>query len=321
MSIGFALVGAAVLFGQVTQLRTMGLLLAATALCASWIGGRWRWERLPQLAAASVITSAVSAAMFGATDTGDLHPFFAALAVSAIVVAASRLLLRQPLGGPAATVGIGLASILACGTERNDAPFGSLLAIYVTLGLVAIRLGDRGRPSWRTYGPRWIVLGSVGVVLSAGLAVMFAAVLPRLHDRLAPWSGYRNGPRAGFSGESFRLGSLRNLQQSDDVVLRVHGPEVTHLRGEIYRRYGSGRWYRSSERAPNLTTYPETVDTAVAMGGIENEVWVADRETRHVFLPLDCSAVHAQPDRVQWTPEARVRSGRGEPIESYGFAR
>ncbi len=314
-----ALAAASFILGGASDSSGVGLGLVSACMAAVVVGPRLAWTAMPQAAMAFAVV--VIAAVVGSVmDSGPLHPFFAALALGALGIGVGRLFIVAPAGGHGVTIAIGLASVLASGTERTDQPFVELMTIYLLLGLVAIRAGDRGRPQWGRIGPgRW-VFGAAGLVLSIGLAIGLASALPALYERFAWTPNYRPGQRTGFSGDNLKLGSLRQLLQSDRVVMRLHGPTPTHLRGEVYRRFSGDKWIREYEPMEgHRSVSREGIEMAQQGGEAITEVWVVADPVRHIFLPLGWSDLFSDPPEIQITVTGTVRTRRGEPVEQYSF--
>jgi transglutaminase-like putative cysteine protease len=87
--------------------------------------------------------------------------------------------------------------------------------------------------------------------------------------------------RTGFT-DSVRFGRVTKLMRSRAVVMRVRGPEVTHLRGVVLDSYQDERWFRSERDEPHAIDLPD----AKPVGEDVVEVKLVQTEETHLFVPL-----------------------------------
>ncbi len=164
-----------------------------------------------------------------------------ALGMAAQLAAVVRVFLQRPAYGAAATCAIGLVALTAVG--RASTPFGYpvFVVLFLSTSAFAIARADDHRPRTRTLGARHAFGALLVIAACAGTMWAAAVKLPPLHAAMMKsiLRGFRD--RTGFS-DSMMLGDMRGMTQSNEVVLRVRGAGVDHLRGVVFRRYNHGYW-------------------------------------------------------------------------------
>ena len=284
------------LFGQVSAhpLAAAALLLWLVALTlAPW---RFATDRRGELALA--LAGAIGGVLLVLVTTPDwvaehpryLPPPWSAAALAALSVAAGRLALRNPSGGPRATAALALAAVTACGGADVGTVYAFQLVAFLAFQALALAYLD---PVRRDVPRRERRLGAVGasVAVASLVTIGLAMALPPLHGwvlrrfDLEPFAS-----RTGFS-DVIRLGGLRRMIQSDRVVLHVNGPAPPLLRGVVLTRYEQGRWIAPWGR----TARPATLDVSA-----RPRTWIrlVGEDRSHYFLPLGAAAIRVEGDRA-----------------------
>lgn len=144
---------------------------------------------------------------------------------------------------------LGLISLM--GLARTPAPltFGLAVALYLLAGLIASLRADTTWPRFFKHGrglllPFVIALVMAGGVM-AGLSWALPAAEPAVSRALAPYLE-DDQAYAGLGLGDIRLGKIAKINQSDRLVLRVHG-DTDYLRGQVYVDYIWGRWRRRAQ--------------------------------------------------------------------------
>ena len=240
-----SLLVASVLFGAVTGSWVVAALLGSAILLSVTVPGERSVDRRDQLffcvvsvGIASVLTATVAPTSGGLADQ-PLTRFGFGVAVSALLVAAGRNLMAEPVWGARGTLAIGLLVLLSCGTRRSGFVFPALALSYLTLVWVALHIHDAARPRWTGLGWRHYMALVLLLGTSTGLGVGFALALPPLYERSHTWIPLwsEGNSAAGFQTGAMRLGSLDRMLQSSEVVLRLYGPVQDHLRGEVMKGF------------------------------------------------------------------------------------
>jgi hypothetical protein len=177
----------------------------------------------------------------GAPVAGGVPDGMYALGVAAQLAALVRAFLRAPVGGAPATCAIGLVAMAAAG--RASAPFGypAFVALYLATSAFAVARSDAGRPRAAALGARHLLGATIVVAIAASAVALAATKLPPLHAVMMQGLLRGLGDRTGFSN-TLSLGDMRGMTQSSDVVARVRGADVDHLRAVVLHVYAQGQW-------------------------------------------------------------------------------
>jgi transglutaminase-like putative cysteine protease len=237
-----------------------GVLLAAPGVLTLLVqvaGGRLRLGRFGEVVLL-LLAAGLSVPLLNLlgpdSDEGHLPTLWCGVAGATLFCGALRLLLAEPAGGTRWTYVLGVLGVAACGETNLGLAYAIAAFAYLLLALLALRAEDPTRTSWPELPRRDRVLLLVLPLVATLLAGVVVAPLVPLHAlvlRRIDLSYLAGASRArGRFTDRFRLGSLRDVLDSDEIVLRVfsEGSEkVDYLRGAVYDHYESGRW-RATQR-------------------------------------------------------------------------
>ena len=215
---------ASVAFALVGPSPWSGLGLAGAALFPALVSWRVTLPRWAELVACAVVGTVAASLLpgsgAGADGAGVLGPPWDTLAMIAIAIAVLRTLLRAPWGGAAATIGVALVGLTACGGARSGAIFPVAVAVFVLASAAARHAADRGARAFVGLTPRHLGTGVVVTAVATVLAGATSLILPIAHDRVLQGGalGGTATSRTGFS-DRFELGDVSRLLQSDEVVM------------------------------------------------------------------------------------------------------
>lgn len=236
------------LYGKVSGNPGLAAGIAVAALLGFIVGPRFALDRFAQMALAAVgvgavwILGPVLDIIVAAPIPGLLRQGWALVALASLFVVVPRLVVanaRQQERGDALLL---LLCLLACGGTRVGPVYPVLVVAFLLLQVVILHGLDDGWPTWRELTARHKGTVAAAIALAAGLGVGSASALPGMHEWAMERMGVMmGGGRSGF-GTWMKLGSLRELIQSDELVLRLDGPKPELLRGIVYSRYHDGRW-------------------------------------------------------------------------------
>ncbi len=289
------------------------LPLLLVAIFYGWVSRQWIFAGVVSLALiASIVTSArlalhppmqraIALALAGAAvvlsltsdlplheDVRALKRPWGAATLAALSIAAFRLFLRQPERGPIVTFLVGLVAAMTMGETLSRRTYGPVIVAYLVASLLALRAQDPGRPPLKALSRRALARFAGLLALTALIGASAAKLLPPLSD----WSTTRilmalgDESRTGF-GDRMWLGAMEGMLQSDEVVMRLDGPDTDYLRGAVYDHYERSRWSTAKpEKAvprPSGGPPPEgaRVVSVALVGGARDRY----------FLPLHASRV------------------------------
>lgn len=295
----------ALLLSWETQAPLLGLVPGLLLFLAAAVGPRLRAGGLAQ-GGLGVVAMGLGFALGSALQTTGpeppLHPVWAALAAGVLLLLASRHLCTAPLGGARGTWALGLAALIACGVARVGPLYPAAAFLYLGGSLFSLRAASPGRLPWARQTRRVL-----GVLLLPGAAAVACGLIAPLRP-LADWIQERielaygeERARSGFSG-SLRLGALRGVLDSEEVVARVYAPAGAvpeSLRGVVYNRYQNGHWLVIGMRPQPLTTerLPEPAG-ARDPGLVEVNLVRTGADQAFLFLPLDLAALATEAGSV-----------------------
>lgn len=194
---------------------------------------------------------------------------------------------------------LGLIALMGLARAAERTTFGLAVALYLLAALVSSLRADTTWPRFSRHvrGLLWPFVAALLIAggVMAGLAWALPAAEPAVSRALAP---YLEGDEAyaGLGLGDIRLGKIAQINQSDRLVMRVHG-DADYLRGQVYVDYIWGRWRR---RAQDVGSERESVDGAIRFDDraprrsvrIESEPGAA----LALFAPLDASRLESGPD-------------------------
>lgn len=213
----------------------------------------------------------------------SVHSF--TLGSAALLVACTRLYLQRPVGGVPGTMAAALIALTACGRTDSGGAFIAATAAFIAVALLAIRHDDPARPRLATLGWRHRVGALVGIAFTVGLGGTLAWSIPLGHEWAMGRITQRMMRQTGFS-DVLWLGSLEGMLQSEQVVMRVRGAPVGHLRGAVYTSYERGRWAQEVEDGDWQIGVPQEPES---MEGV-TEVELTGKSRRY-FAPLHAGEI------------------------------
>ncbi len=242
-----------------------------------------------------------------------LRPFYVQLAYGSLLLIGIRLHLREPALGSAGTFATGLLVFLACGTVDIGDAYAVLLLGYAALAFGALRSEDiarGGRPALSVGDRRMRRAGLLVLVLSAGFTGLIAAAVPRLQSLAYDWAlGFVDERhRAGFHEGPMMLGSLGDLLDSDEIVMRVEGDAGERLRGSVYTHYSAGRWLPPPSRDERAITLASAEQDVGPGGSVRAVVQFARAESDRFFMPTIAGAARLSPSDVRVDAFGGVRT-------------
>jgi transglutaminase-like putative cysteine protease len=287
---------ASALFTYVTGTPVLLLMTVLGAPVALWLSPHVELGTFLQCTAMAtvivlggLIGGGLLADVPGVGPTG-LPAVWATVAMVCILLALVRRFFRDPLGAERLDFAILALAVVACGERRYGTVYLVAAVAFVAAAVATLRSRE-GAVSWRVVeghgGPALAaMLGiAVGFVVASGVGLPWLQEL--LQHRLERAIMEATTSRTGFT-DRLRLSSFPDaILESNEMVMRVYGPPVDYLRGQVYDRYNQGAWSWSKDLAP------VEIRTAVGRpaGATGNEIrTVGDARSRdsrpHYFLPL-----------------------------------
>ncbi len=255
---------------------------------------------------------------------GQLATAWATIAMVALFVVSGRRFFARPLGGPNLDFALMTLAVAACGERRGGPVYVAGVVAFVMSNFVATRARDASAPLRAVEGNGKRVLFGMAVV---GVAFVLVSrwSLPRLEDlvqhRIATALFAPVLSKTGFT-DRLHLGSTVDpILESDEMVLRVYGPPVDYLRGQVYDHYEGGSWAstgrRKEVRVRTRTGRPDGEVTEVRTVGNASQ-----REERpHYFLPLGAHDVGTAHGVGLAEPAGTLRPIAEEPASPLYFSR
>ena len=291
---------AALLYAVVTHAWWVGVLVGAVAAASVARFPRLVLPALPEVAltsgAAALLAIFLPASWLLDPAHVHLSELSARAAVGPLLLVVLRLLIASPSGGKGLNLMLLVATAVACGQADGGWKY-PLLAAILLFAIAADLVQDRhGGPTLAGLRDRPVRPWVSAVVVGTCATVACAALLPVLHGQVirAFYDLERRGSTSGFS-DDILLGGAADITESDELVLRVHGPQPSHLRGVVFSRYRNGRWV-PGEADPGkpllLHTHAPASATRVQ----------AEKPGPRYFVPLEATAVA--------TPSALVLADR-----------
>ncbi len=295
--------------------------LSVTVLACALYGPRMKVTEESQHVAAGV--TLVPAALFALPFTQDgpgvtsLAGAWCVVATWAVLASATRLVMTAPAWRSRGILAFGSVAVLCAGYARITAVFVALSWSFVVASLGAARACDPERPSLRRLSGRERGLAAAVALATLGLSALSARGLPWLHDYLvAKYANADEDPSTTGFTPWLDLGSMRDAQLSETLVMRVYGAAVPgYLRGTAYDRYENGRWRNT--RTPAVTLV-RTGEGALRGDGAVRVERVSGI-TGWYFLPLDARDVSTDNGSVRRDRLGTVRGVPGDDAAEAWF--
>jgi hypothetical protein len=246
-------------------------------------------EALAQLFLLAAITGLFAVAARG---TGERAAFGRYLTVGMLALALPRAAFIPTPAARAGTLAFGLLALMGMARSVGPITFGAATGAYLMAALAAVVQADPGIGPLARH-PRGLLLpfglaGALALGIMGLLGWGLPAAEPVVTEYLEPYLGDGETGTSGFSDGNVRLDRLREIQTSDEVVLRLEGAPLNRLRGQVYRQYHGAVWH------------PVAATTPLRFAG---------RDGRLPLLPGEASAPRARPD----AGGGRLRSGGPRP--------
>ncbi len=300
---------AALLFTYATGTPTVLLLALVGLPLGVWLGPHVELGWIAQSLALGVVV--VLGALLGdglladATGIGPgaLARVWAIVGMIAILACLTRRFFDRPMGGEKLDFALLCLAMAACGQRRAGLVYVVASVAFVAAGLVLLRArphapeAERERDegsAWRVVEMHGLPTLAAMIGLGAVLVTVSTMGLPRLQDLLQPRLSSVifavKISKTGFT-DRLHLGSSPNpILESDEMVMRVYGPRVDYLRGQVFDHYEGGTWTWSKEVQTPIATGvgrpPGNVTEIRAVGDPSGR----DKRT-HYFLPLGAHAI------------------------------
>ncbi len=247
--------------------------------------------------------------------TGTLPGLASAVAMAALVGATSRVWTRaSDRAFSQMTFALGVVAVAACGATRLGPVYASLAIAFFVASLASLRADDPARARWAEQSRGQKIAAAAVVVAAFGVAAGIARELPLLYDYTQTYfdSAYEF---IGFKGE-LRLGALRDLKKSDEIVLRVSGPRTDYLRGAVYDRFEPrGSSWGLAHAETRIVTLPS--GRAASAGGVE--VRRVGGWGERYFVPIHAGSLGSSAGEALLDPMGVMRPSAGKRYDRYWF--
>ncbi len=309
-----ALLSATAYFGMAT-----GYVTGAVAMAILLSVNRW-FPRIALEPPSDVAATAMLAALAGALvflfpipievrGRETIIRVWTAAAAAALAAGVFRQMVVSPKGGERATLGLSLIAVVAMAANPTHPYFLPFLALMVLLLLGALRLVDPYH-AFSLKGSELVRHGA-SILVAAGVAAGLMNVLPKAHDQVIRATGrWLLGSGFTQSGFSTRLalGGMKNMIDSNEVVLRIDGVRPDHLRGIVYTRYSQGQWFSTLPASPQplkpRSLPPDLKSTTIHSVGGETGRYFVPKEA-HTFSSSE--ALRQDPGGILW-PSAQEKA-------------
>ncbi len=291
---------AALLYGVMTHAWWTAIAVVAVAAASVARFPRLALPAVPEVAltsgAAALLAIFLPASWLQDPTEVSLSELSTRAAAGPLFLVVLRLLIASPTGGKGLNLMLLVATAVACGQTDGGWRYPSLAIVLLVAIAVDLVQDRRGGPTWAGLRDRpsrpWVA----AIVVGACATVACAALLPLLHGRVirAFYDLERRGSTSGFS-DDILLGGAADITESDELVLRVHGPQPSHLRGVVFSRYRNGRWVPGeADPGKPLLLHTHAPDSATRVQ--------VEKPGPRYFVPLEATAVA--------TPSALVLADR-----------
>jgi hypothetical protein len=322
------MVPCSLLAAQPGMAGVFGFVAAMVLLVVTWRPRARRLTPVEEALAQLVVLAAVTGLFaVAARGVGERAAFGRYLTVAMLALALPRAAFIPTPAARIGTLAFGLLALMGMARSVGPWTFGSATAAYLVAGLAAVVQADPGIGPL-TRHPRGLL---VPFGLGAGLAIAVMGVLgwglpaaePVVTEYLEPYLGDAETGTSGYSEGNVRLDRLREIQTSDEVVLRLEGNPVARLRGQVYRQYHGAVWHpvaastplRFAGRDGRLPLVP-AVASVPARGRTEVEI-VSRQVGRSLLTPLEGLVVEDLPEAAALDAAGRVRAPADAEVVRY----
>jgi hypothetical protein len=281
-------------------------------------------EALAQLFLLAAITGLFAVAARG---TGERAAFGRYLTVGMLALALPRAAFIPTPAARAGTLAFGLLALMGMARSVGPITFGAATGAYLMAALAAVVQADPGIGPLARH-PRGLLLpfglaGALALGIMGLLGWGLPAAEPVVTEYLEPYLGDGETGTSGFSDGNVRLDRLREIQTSDEVVLRLEGAPLNRLRGQVYRQYHGAVWHpvaattplRFAGRDGRLPLLPGEASAPVR-GRTQVEV-VSAQVGRALMVPLETWAIEGVPETTAVDTVGRVRAPADADVSRY----
>ncbi len=253
---------------------------------------------------------------------GALPRLGSLLAVGALLLAISRSYLRddEPRRGRV-TFGLGVLAVAASGATRLGPGYGVFVVAYLASAFVVLRAHDPSRALAVHVGARHRAALLVVAALASALAFGFVRAVPPIHRvvQRAIDRAYVPHDIVGFGAGAW-LGSMRNVIQSEDEVLRLvpppHTRPIDYLRGGVYDEYRTDGFWDVTPPAARLRDV--VVGESLTDESVVRVRRVSGSANRY-FLPLESRDLRVEGGTVEADELGAVLTFGSSRAWSYSF--
>ena len=249
--------------------------------------------------------------------SGNVSRFATGVSLVGLMLALPRRYLAAPLAGERGTAALHLLVLMGCSQGSHIWTYAAFIVLFGVVQLAALRAVDTGRVPLRLLSTRHrlVLAGMVFIICAAGTGLALSIPPAQSWAMRTFFHAFIKG-RTGFSS-GMDLGSMDEMYQSDQMVLRVFGPKPDHLRGTVFTRYGSGRWLEARGAStsqdtglpPGQRVAPEARTRVVTVGG----------DPRRYFIPLRARVIATGLGQAQVNAMGILTTPPGEEASEASF--
>jgi len=283
-------------------------------------------EALAQFVVIAAVTGLFTMASRG---VGERAVFGRYLTVAMLALALPRAAFIPTRGVRIGTLAFGLIGLMGMSRSVGPLTFGAAAGAYLLAALAAVMQADPGMgPLSRHRRGLLLPFGLAGGVALGIMGLLgwgLPAAEPAVTEYLEPYLGDGEVGTSGYSDGKVRLDRLREIQTSDEVVLRLEGSPLSRLRGQVYRQYQGATWHpmpaatpmRFAGRDGRLPLVPAASE-APARGRTEVEI-VSAQVGRTVLAPLETLALEGLPETTVLDFVGRIRAPAEADVVRYSI--
>jgi hypothetical protein len=216
----------------------------------------------------------------------ELNPLAARIALGALLIGAQRLFLQKARGGIPITLLIVLSSLVACGYTRIGPAYVVIVSLFLAAALYSLRRSTQPGPKF--FALDWQRKSASLFMLLVGIttAAILSFSIPVLQRKVAgAFIRMQLGSTSGVT-DSILLGGSADINESDEVVLRIQGGNADYLRGFVFSDYRNEAWTVASDNQSS------TVQTIRPEQAPQNAIEIRSAKTQpRFYLPLEARAV------------------------------
>lgn len=324
------MVPCSLLAAQPGMAGVFGFMGAMVLLVVTWRPRPRRLTPVEEALAQLVVIAAVTGLFtIAARGVGERAAFGRYLTIAMLALALPRAAFIPTRGARIGTLAFGLLALMGMARSVGPVTFGAATGAYLLAALAAVVQADPGMGPLSRH-PRGLLLpfglaGGVALGIMGLLGWGLPAAEPVVTEYLEPYLGDGEVGTSGYSEGNVRLDRLREIQTSDEVVLRLEGAPLSRLRGQVYRQYHGAVWHpiaastplRFAGRDGRLLLAPAASD-GPSRGRTEVEI-VSSQVGRTVLAPLETLALEGLPDTTALDTAGRIRVPADADLARYAI--